>query len=614
MASHIPEDKIAEIRRTVDIVEVISESVLLRKAGKNFSGLCPFHAEKTPSFTVSPDKQIFYCFGCGAGGNVFSFVMKRDGIGFVEAVRNLAARGGVEIPERTSSPHAKRQVDELAAFFELNRLAEEYFQQVLLHPTSGQPALDYLFRRGLTRQTIEQFRLGYALKGWDHLLGYMTRKRFTPALLEKAGLVVPRKDGNGYYDRFRDRIIFPIHDETGRVVGFGGRVMDHSTPKYLNSPETLVYSKRGVLYGLNRAKSSCRTAGSVFIVEGYLDLISLHQHGVTNSVATLGTSLTPEHLRLLKRHAGQMVLVYDSDEAGIRSAQRCVDIFWREHVDFRREDVFREERADTHILVLPDGHDPDSFLRTHGVAEFRALAQNAPGIITFVMERAVLRYGLTTEGKIRIVADMHPFLAAINDSVARALYVKQLAERIDLAESVIWEGLKTQTASAPSQGSSVRFGDAANSPAAGSEYRFEQRIVAMMLQFPEIIPEIVKDRILDNFLHPLLKSIGERILGHPFESSDQLPELLADLEEGPLKQTVVALAISDECWNRKGCKALLRRFMESRQKKMSGSSMQAAIEAAEREHNDAEVMRLLSEKQKIAVRREKQKMSALREK
>jgi DNA primase len=614
LASHIPEDKIAEIRRVVDIVEVISESVLLRKAGKNFSGLCPFHAEKTPSFTVSPDKQIFHCFGCGAGGNVFSFVMKRDGIGFVEAVRNLAARGGVEIPERASSPHAKRRVDELTAFFELNRLAEDYFQQVLLHPMSGQPALDYLFRRGLTRQTIEQFRLGYALKGWDHLLGYMARKRFAPALLEKAGLVVPRKDGNGYYDRFRDRIIFPIHDESGRVVGFGGRVMDHSTPKYLNSPETLVYSKRRVLYGLDYAKSSCRTAGSVFIVEGYLDLISLHQHGVTNSVATLGTSLTPEHLQLLKRHAGQMVLVYDSDEAGIRSAQRCVDIFWRDHVDFRREDVFREERADTHILVLPDGHDPDSFLRTHGVAEFRALAQNAPGIITFVMERAVLRHGLTTEGKIRIVGDMHPFLAAINDSVARALYVKQLAERLDLAESVIWEGLKTQTTSAPAHGSRARLEDAATSPAAGSEYRFEQRIVAMMLQFPEIIPEIAKDRILDNFLHPLLKSIGERILGLPFESSDQLPELLADIEEGPLKQTVVALAISDECWNRKGCQALLRRFMESRQKKASGSSMQAAIEAAEREHNDAEVRRLLSEKQKIAVRREKQKMSALREK
>ncbi len=614
MAGYIPEDKIAEIRHAADIVDVISETVLLRKSGKNFSGLCPFHAEKTPSFTVSPDKQIFHCFGCGAGGNVFSFIMKRDGIGFADAVRRLAARSGVEIPERSVSPRAKRQLSEQAALLEVNRLAADYFRQTIRQPPAGQAAMDYLTRRGVTLETIEKFELGYAPKGWDHLLGHITRNKVSPALLEKAGLAIPRRDGAGFYDRFRDRIIFPIHDENARVVGFGGRVLDSSTPKYLNSPETLVYTKRRVLYGLNHAKDSCRTSGSVFIVEGYLDLIALHQHGVTNAVATLGTALTPEQIRLLKRYAGQMVLVYDSDEAGIRSARRCIDLFWKEHVDFRRGDVFSEERADTHILVLPEGHDPDSFLMAHGVDAFRHLAQSAPGVITFVMEQAVQRYGLSTEGKIRIVSELQSYLAAINDSVARALYVKQLSERVRLDESVILERLQVRGGPSAGPGPGAETVPGAGLRAVDTHEPFEQRIIAMMLQFPEIIPEITQNGILEAFSHPLLKSAGESILRHRYEAVEHLPELLGMIEEGTLKETLVALAMSDESWSRSGCSAFLRRFMETRQKQLSGGSMQAAIEAAEREHDENEVMRLLSEKQKMAVRREKQKMSVLRKK
>ena len=260
MAHHIPEDKIAEIRHAVDITEVVSESVLLRKAGKNLVGLCPFHSEKTPSFTVSPDKQIFHCFGCGAGGNVFSFVMKRDGMPFGEAARVLARRCGVEIAERPLSGPERQRLSEQDSLFEINRLAADFFHAQLLRPSGpgGESALEYLERRGLTRQTMVDFRLGYAPKGWDHLLGFLTRRRHSPALIEKAGLVIPRRDASGHYDRFRDRVMFPIYDEMSRVVGFGGRVMDASTPKYLNSPETPVYLKRRVLYGLHRAKETCR--------------------------------------------------------------------------------------------------------------------------------------------------------------------------------------------------------------------------------------------------------------------------------------------------------------------------------------------------------------------
>lgn len=614
MAIYIPEDKLSEIRHAVDIVEIISESVVLRRAGKNLVGLCPFHGEKTPSFTVSPDKQIFYCFGCGTGGNVFSFVMKRDGTTFAEAARLLARRGGIDLPEKPLSTLEKRRISEQDSLFEVNRMAADFFHRLLLQPDGEHPALDYLLRRGVTHQSIADFQLGYAPRGWDSLLGFMTRKKYSPMLLEKAGLIVARKDGSGFYDRFRERVMFPICDESSRVVGFGGRVMDAASPKYLNSPETPVYLKRRILYGLHRAKDACRAEGTVFIVEGYLDLIALHQHGIRNAVATLGTALSPEHVRLLKRFAGHLVLVYDSDEAGIRSAQRCIDIFWKEHVDFRRGDIFREERADTHILVLPQGHDPDSFVFQHGADEFRRQAAAAPGIITFLLESAVGKHGLSTEGKIRIVSDLQAPLAAINDTVARALYVHQLAERIGVPEAAIFEKLKDHPAKPAGRGVHVPEPGREETPAGEGAERSEARIISMMLQFPEIIPEIVNRNVLELFCQNDLKAAGEAIIRHRLQSPEQLPELLDRIDEGPLKKTIAALGMGEESWTLKGCRGLLSQFMETRQKQGVGRSIQKAIEAAEREQNEAELLRLLSEKQKIAVRREKQKRSVLREK
>jgi DNA primase len=611
LANHIPEEKIAEIRHAVDIAEIVSESILLKKAGKNLVGLCPFHSEKTPSFTVSPDKQIFHCFGCGAGGNVFSFVMKRDGLQFGEAARMLARRCGVDLPERPLSGAEKRMASEQESLFEITRVAADFFHQQLVRPSGadGEAAMAYLERRGLSRQTVVDFRIGYAPKGWDHLIGFLARRRHSPASIEKAGLAVARKDSSGHYDRFRDRVMFPIYDDMARVVGFGGRVMDDSVPKYLNSPETPVYLKRRILYGLHRAKEACRSLGTVYIVEGYLDLIALHQHGVFNAVATLGTALSPEHIRLLTRHASQLVLVYDSDEAGIRSAQRCVDIFWKEHVDFRRGDVFRDETADTRILVLPTGHDPDSFVFQNGADAFRSLARGAPGIVGFLIDRAVARHGLTTEGKIRIVADLQAPLTAVNDSVARALYVKQLAETIGLAEEVIHRKLKEAGTRSLGEGSPPPQASAAE----GGE-RFEQRIVSMMLQFPEILPDVVGRRALDWFASGRMKALGEAVLRHGLKTTTELPELLAGIEDAALRESLAELAMGEESWTLKGCRALLTRFLETRQKSSTGRSLQLAIEAAERERNEEEVVRLLEEKQRLAVRRERQKMSILRDK
>ena len=262
MANFIPEDKISEIRNTVDIVNIISEAVLLKKSGRNYIGLCPFHSEKTPSFTVSPEKQIFHCFGCGKGGNVFTFLMNQSGFTFPEAVRTLANQYGVHIPERELSPGQRRSYKQREQLFTINRQALDFFCNALHKSAAGKNALAYLQKRGMTGETIAEYKIGYAPHSWDALLTYFNRKNISRSLVEKNGLIISRKNKNGFYDRFRHRIIFPIFDMNQQVIGFGGRVMDDSLPKYLNSPETPLYNKSRSLYGLHRAKNACRLAES----------------------------------------------------------------------------------------------------------------------------------------------------------------------------------------------------------------------------------------------------------------------------------------------------------------------------------------------------------------
>ena len=626
MAVFIPEEKVSEIKNAADIVDIVSEAVLLKKAGKNHLGLCPFHSEKTPSFTVSPDKQIFYCFGCGTGGNVFSFLMKQEGLTFPEAVRALGKRYGIDIPERPLSPEQKRKISQRESLFDINRRAMEFFHQALVSGSPGQAARSYLKERGITRQTIDDFKLGYALDGWDYLLNFFSKKRISPALLEKSGLVLPKKNNRGYYDRFRNRIMFPIFDASMQVIGFGGRVLDDSLPKYLNSPETVVYNKRRSLYGIQRAKEKCRSTDSVFIVEGYLDVIALHQHGIANTVATLGTALTPDHVRLLTRFAGNMVLVYDSDEAGIRSARRCIDTFWQEHVDFGRQDVFREESADTHILVLPAGHDPDSFVFEKGPELFLDTATNAPGIITFLINCAIEKHGLSTEGKVRIIKEMQEPLAAINDRVAQSLYVQQLAERLGIAENAILERINEVAAhkkkkpfaagelsepAEPAHGS----GKAGNQIQAGKiGNRFERQIIAMMLQFPDILPEIDKLNILNYFENILLKEVGDYILKSDLNSADRISELISRADSNRKRKLMAALAMGDESWNMEGCLRLLGKFVENGLKLRDSGALDEQIRVAEKNNDHELLLKLLGQKQKMAERNEKRKLSILSDK
>ncbi len=613
MAGLIPEDKVSEIKNAADIVDIISESVALKKAGQNHIGLCPFHSEKTPSFTVSPAKQIFHCFGCGAGGNVFGFLMKHQGVSFPEAIRMLAGRYGVDLPEQEMSPVQRQRLDELDKIKRINRIAGEFFQRCLTESTIGKGALAYLEKRGIDRGAIDRFRLGFAPAGWDNLVKLFSRKRVPCELAEKTGLIVPRNNSSGHYDRFRGRVIFPIFDAGGGIIGFGGRVMDDTMPKYMNSPESPVYNKRCSLYGINWARGRCREQKAVYIVEGYLDLLKLHINGIENSVATLGTALTPEHIHTLKGCVGdgRMILVYDSDEAGVNAAYRSLELFWREHANFRKGDVFRDKKADTRIMILPAGHDPDSFISKEGREAFLEKASEAPGLVTFLFDRLIKRHGLSTEGKIKIVAGLAETLAAINDQVARSLYVRELAERLNIDESAILAriresvgktgpapyGTNPQGGGFPDEGGRAKVGVSQGT-------RLERQVLAMMLQYPDIIEDIENHDLMSRFSEGPLKSIGQKVLAGRKNGQVDIPDLMNILNDVTEQELAAELAIGNELWHnwdRQKCLQLIAQVEKSSAR--NEDTLQQRIKAAEIENNQPLLLQLLKEKQLQATSR-----------
>jgi DNA primase len=628
LTSFIPEEKIAEIRNAADIVDVISGEVLLKKGGKNYLGLCPFHSEKTPSFTVSPDKQIFYCFGCGEGGNVFSFVMKQEGLTFPEAAKHLARRYGIVLPDSRMSPGQKRRLDEKEQVLAANRLAMDFFQQNLRVSLAGGKAREYLAKRSLTQTTIDGFHIGYAPQGWDNLLKHLLGQHLPSSVIEKSGLVVPRKNSGGFYDRFRDRIVFPIFDLNRQVIGFGGRVMDDALPKYLNSPETPVYNKSRSLYGLHLAKARCRETESVYIVEGYFDAIALHQHGFVNTVATLGTSLTAEHVRMLRGYIGQKgkaVLVYDSDEAGIKAARRSIEVFDKEYVSAQ-------------ILVLDSGYDPDNFIFEHGAEAFHAAATGALDIIPFLLETAVKRNGLSVEGKVRVVSELQQPLTTVSDAVARSLYIRMVAERLEIDERALLEKLRQGAARQTLLEQHRRPGTESGSPqdagkdSASAEHamrygaRVEKQIIAMMLQVPQSCHIIASLEALALFENQSLARIGHVILdalnraGKPASADgspagpaeDQwLADIMAGLTTDEDRRIVADVAMNAEGWMIEGCEKQILHFVETARKRRSQQDIEHRIKEAERNKDDKLLEQLLSEKQKLAVKREKRKMALL---
>lgn len=416
------------IKSLADIVDVIGQFVQLRKAGQNYLGLCPFHTEKEPSFTVSPAKQMFHCFGCKKGGDLFAFWMEYHGSTFPEAVKELAERYNVPVSGNTSSAEEKRKAEYRKALFDMNEQACRFFQKVLLEEAEGDQARRYLEGRSLSSSIIEKFRLGYAPDSWDALARFLGKDSRRLNIAAAAGLLVERESG-GYYDRFRKRVIFPIANLQGQVVGFGGRVLDTSLPKYLNTPESPVFHKGSLLYGLNNAFDAIRKTGSALVVEGYMDVLALHDHGIPEAVATLGTALTDAHVRRLKGYAPEAVVIFDSDEAGKKAALKSLPLFMNEGLKGR-------------AVALPGEHDPDSFVNAQGPSSLRDLIRKAGLLFDFHMEMSLSGMDGSVEAKSAVIKEVLPVLGRLRNVSQQSLYVRRLSERIGVKEDVLWAELK----------------------------------------------------------------------------------------------------------------------------------------------------------------------------
>ena len=411
MAGRIPQGFIDDLLARADIVEVIDSYVPLRKAGKDHQALCPFHEEKTPSFTVSQNKQFYYCFGCGASGTVITFIMEYNGLGFVEALEDLAGRYGLEIPREAGYQPVSNQHDEL---YELLEQAAKFYQGQL-HENDGR-AIDYLKKRGISGAVIKDYEIGYAPPGWKNLGNALGKSAAAKTRLVEAGMIV-RRDTEGFYDHFRDRIMFPIRDQRGRMIGFGGRVLGEDIPKYMNTPETPLFHKGRELYGLYHARRKNKQPGRLYIVEGYMDVIALAQNGVANAVATMGTAATENHLEKLYRVADQIIFCFDGDEAGKKAAWRALEITVPQ---------LREGRQAL-FNFMPEGDDPDSFIREHGAEQFRS-DKNIVPLSDFLLDSIKSRAGTSTrEGRANFLDLIVPYLAKMPDSGLRVLLTQEVA-------------------------------------------------------------------------------------------------------------------------------------------------------------------------------------------
>lgn len=580
---YIPEEKISEILNTSDIVEIISESVILKNSGSNFFGLCPFHSEKTPSFSVNPGKQIFHCFGCSAGGNVISYVMKYHGIPFPEAAKMLAQRYNIVIETKDISPAKREQLNLKENLFRLNKTVMEVYSSQLCTSTQGEAARNYLKNRGTTDDIIQEFGLGFSPDAWKCVVNVLKKHKVLRKVAIQSGLVMEQKQSKGFYDRFRNRIMFPIFDINMQVAGFGGRVMDDSMPKYMNSPETPVYNKSRILYGLHASKQYCRQLEFVYIVEGYFDFLSLYQHGIKNAVATSGTALTSDHVRLLKGYASKMVLVFDSDAAGINAAKRSIKTFMQEGVDIR-------------VLVLPEGNDPDSFIVKYGADAFNEKASKAKTVMQFLLQVSIDTHGLSVEGRIKILDEMKEHLMLIHDSALRSLYVKELSETLNIDEKAVLEKVREQFVNQAAKKSFLP-GNEKDVKQRESDRR-EEQVISMMLNYPDIIKEVKKTDTLDYFYSEKLKRIARKIIMVDSPKGAFVTNVMASMKKDEDQQLIASLAMNDFLCEKEDIHetalSIINRIIRVRTKQEN--TLTSKIISAEKGCN-SEVMELLKQKQ-----------------
>jgi DNA primase len=532
------------IREQANIVEVVGAYVRLIPTGKNYKALCPFHQEKDPSFHVSPDKGVWHCFGCGAGGDVIDFVQRIEGLTFTEAVAKLARQLGIRW---SPSPATRREEWAKERLLQLNQWAVEFYERVLWASEVGEKARQYLFQRQIGTTTARMFRLGYAPASWDALAKAAQEAGFQVNELLQAGLVQKVRDGSGVIDRFRDRLIFPIFNPQGEPIGFGGRVLGEGEPKYLNTPETPLFQKRKVLYALNLARNSIREKGEVILVEGYMDAISLHQAGFTNTVATMGTALNSDTVQILKRYTNRIVIAYDRDSAGLNAVLRSADLF-------------RMNEMEVRFVDLPEGSDPDSFVREQGAVGFRELLEKAESLTKFRVIWLVKRYPNATSESLQAAVRL---LVSLNDPIEQRSCLQLLAEewsggqpeKIRALEQVLNRALlqylrqqqrQPSTSKIPDSSDPIVTSLASSSIIPQGILQAEQDLMAAMVQDKEFARRILSMISPDEFLlsrHQELARLVSACLDE--DSFNDLPALVAELGDEELRQTLSGLLLRD---------------------------------------------------------------------
>lgn len=495
---------IEQVRQANDIVSVISDYLVLQRRGRNFWACCPFHNEKTASFSVAADKGFYYCFGCHAHGDVFKFVMMKENISFSEAVERLAERAHIPLPEVEKSAEDIARDKHRDRLFEINELAGNFFHNCLVKTHYGEPGLAYFHCRHLSDDTIYSFKLGFAPDSWNKLTDAFEKKGVTGPELVEVGLA---KEKNGrYYDAFRNRVMFPIRDGRGRIVGFGGRVLDDSRPKYLNSPETLIFNKRRLLFAMDKAHKAIYEEGKAILVEGYMDVISAHNRGICNVVASLGTAFTDEQARLLQRQARELVLSYDMDGAGRQATLRAMEIVRNLGMRIR-------------VVSLPQGKDPDEYINSAGPDKFREAVDNAPNVLDYMLMMALRQSDETTlEGKAAITATMLPVLAQVSNRVVLEAFLKKLATRIQIDENAIRSEFNKYVAAHPEAGQqqvtishSVSQENAA-ARGGGPNAVSEENILRFLMDHPKSCTRIREKIIPGFFANTVRRHIYEKIL------------------------------------------------------------------------------------------------------
>ncbi|MBW6509419.1 MAG: DNA primase [Desulfuromonadales bacterium] len=521
MSGQIGDDKIEQVRDRTDIVELVSQYVDLKTSGRNRLGLCPFHAEKSPSFSVNAERQFYHCFGCGAGGDVFSFLMHSEGLSFPDAVRRLAGQAGIDLEERPLTPPERAQVEERERLYRINALAADYFHANLMEHPQAVIARDYMKKRGYGQKAAGEYRIGYALAGWGGLKGHLERHQVATADARLLGLLREGTSGRSDYDMFRSRLMFPILDLAGRVVAFGGRVLDDGKPKYINSPESPIYHKGGVLFGLYQARQAMRVSGDVLVVEGYFDQLALHRAGFAQSVATCGTALTTDHVQQLKRYAQRVVLVFDQDSAGKQAT-------------FKAMTTLQQEGVAAAAISLPSGDDPDSFLQRQGAEAFQACLEAARPVMELYMEETLKGAGYGVELKVRAVEQILEKIAALKSELEQDLYLKELAQRSGIEVARLQKKLTTMArqqergrariqGSAPSVPPPHPPGEPAAQPASGRAQRpsadtrsavsrTERTLLRLLLQSSEVRTEFAERGGVSLIHHPDVAAVMGEIL------------------------------------------------------------------------------------------------------